>query len=452
MENQLICKCSFINFQDIFSYFFHSKNSLGKPKLVLVVLQLILIVSCFLPAKSFAVDTTAKELFSDYRQLVYQIRVIDVASGDKYSIGSGFSVSQDGHIATNFHVISSFVHEPDKYRLEYIQQNGTVESLKLLAIDVVHDLAIVKSAQSGGDYFKLSTDTLGKGNRIYSMGNPQDLGMTIIEGTFNGLVKLSRYRKILFSGSLNAGMSGGPTINERGEVIGVNVSKGGEQLSFLVPVNHVAKLLEQAENSELNQDFAIGIRDALLKDQELFYQLLLDAPIDLQPFGELLVPGKLNDSLKCWGHTVDEEDIKYEAVHRHCRAEDEIYINSDLYVGNMFYDYEWITTEELNRFQFYHFLQDRFSHGRLNNAYDEADVTEFRCHDRFMIMDSGSWKVSSCFRAYEKYEGLYDALLLMVSMEANDKSLIFKVGASGVSSDNAQAFFRRMVEAIQWKH
>lgn len=437
-----------INFPSVFTTRFHFNKS-SNPFFIL--LRFLLIGCCLLPSISIAADTTAKVLFSDLKKWVYQIRVIDVASGDKYSIGSGFLVSEEGHIATNFHVVSSYVHDPDKYRLEFTQHDGTTLPVSLLAIDVVHDLAIVKSNETGGDYLKLSTETLHKGNRIYSMGNPRDLGMTIIEGTYNGLVKNSRYRKILFSGSLNPGMSGGPTINEHGDVIGVNVSKGGEQISFLVPVMHVEALLDQAINNPSDRGFKSDIRAALFEDQQQFYQTLLSAPLDMQPLGELLVPGKLSESLRCWGHTVDEEDIKYEAVHRHCKSEDEIYISNNFFVGNFFYDYEWITTEELNRFQFYSFLQSRFSHNGLRSAYSEEDITEYRCHDRFLTTDAGSWKVSSCFRAYKDYEGLYDALLLMASVEENDKAAIFKAGASGVSSDNALAFFQRMMEAIQWK-
>ncbi|MBK6740318.1 MAG: hypothetical protein IPG64_22015 [Haliea sp.] len=51
------------------------------------------------------------------KQAVYQIRVIDVASGDQSGIRSGFQVSADGLIGTNFHVVSALVHEPRKYRL-----------------------------------------------------------------------------------------------------------------------------------------------------------------------------------------------------------------------------------------------------------------------------------------------------------------------------------------------
>src|SRR4029079_1182406 len=89
---------------------------------------------------------------------------------------------------------------------------------------------------------------LPKGERIYAMGNPLDLGFTIVEGTYNGLVDKSYDERIHFSGSINPGMSGGPVAASDGRVVGINVAKrlDGEQVGFLVPAKYAAVLLERA--------------------------------------------------------------------------------------------------------------------------------------------------------------------------------------------------------------
>ena len=394
----------------------------------------------------------ARALFAKANASVFQIRVIDLASGDKFSIGSGFRISGDGRIATNFHVVSSFVHEPEKFRLEAVDHLGGIEPLSLLAIDVVRDLAIVSDGTSTDYHLPLATTReLNNGDRIYSMGNPLDLGMTIIEGTYNGLVEHSSYRNILFSGSLNAGMSGGPALNAQGEVIGVNVAKGGEQISFVVPVERLQALLARSATPTPGSDFTAGIASDLLADQQHFYSAVLAATYTRKRLGDLEIAGELSPSLRCWGHSVDEPDMRYEAAHQHCTSQDQIFVSDDLYVGEFRYDVESLATRELNRFQFYNLLEERFEHRGFYNTNDVEAVTGFKCHDDAIALDSGNWKVSSCFRAYTQLEGLFDASMVMASLDYPHKAAVIKLAASGISKDNALRLLRDIAEAAAWK-
>ncbi len=211
-----------------------------------IFLQVIL---CLLfvspPVLASTGENEAKILYNKYQDSVYQIRVIEVASGEKSTIGSGFQITPEGHIATNYHVVSKLIHDPDLYRLEYVQPTGETRELTLLDVDVIHDLAIVRSADFHDASMPLGDAALENGTRIYSLGNPKDLGMSIVEGTYNGLLKESLYERIFFSGSINPGMSGGPAIDSEGDAIGVNVSvMRGNQLSFLVPVHYLKALLK----------------------------------------------------------------------------------------------------------------------------------------------------------------------------------------------------------------
>lgn len=395
-------------------------------------------------------EDAASRLFADSRQQVYQVRVIDRGSGDKSSIGSGFLVSSEGHLATNFHVVASYVHEPGKYRLEYIAHNGSSGTLTLADFDVIHDLAIVMIDKTVTRYLEPGTRSLSKGDRIYSIGNPQDLGMTIIEGNFNGLVKESRYRKLLFSGSLNPGMSGGPALDSDGRIIGINVSKGGEQLSFLVPVDHLKDLLDDVRSNGHTSEYQSRIQSALMAEQDAFYGPLLQKEWDMDALGDVLLPTQLDESLKCWGHTVDEEDILYEGVHQHCKSQDVIYLDDNFQTGSFSYDFEWMSAGELNRFQFYNLLESRYTHKSLDNSYEKEHSTNFSCHTDFISIDEQPWRISSCTRAYRKYDGLYDILLLMGSVGKNDRGLIIRLGATGISRKNAAALLDKFTGSIEW--
>ena len=395
---------------------------------------------------------TASKLFKQLKHQVYQIRVVDIESSDKNTIGSGFQISKNGHLATNFHVISSYVHEPKKFRLEYVSHDGSTGDIELLDVDVIHDLAIIKIKPLQKKYFRFNPKSLSKGERIYSMGNPHDLSMLIIEGNYSGQLQESRYKKILFSGSLNPGMSGGPAFDSNGKLIGVNVAKGGEQLSFLVPVAKLKILFRRSLKKGKEKDFQKLIKSDLLKDQENFYNRILTKKWKSEELGDVSISAKLDESLKCWGHTVDKEDYLYKGVHKHCRSEDRIYINQDMYSGTFSYDYEWITTAKLNRFQFYSQVEKRFKQTSLSNAYEEKNITNYVCDSHFVNISKHSWKVSTCMREYKKYRGLYDVLLLLVSVDLNDKALLMKAGMSGVSKDNGIKFIKQFLQEVKWKN
>ncbi|MCH9675493.1 MAG: serine protease [Gammaproteobacteria bacterium] len=396
----------------------------------------------------------ASDMFAKKRDLVFQVRVVDEASGDKSSIGSGFQVSPSGDIATNFHVVSSFVHEPGKSRLEVLDHSGQTLAATLVAIDVIHDLAVVRASVATEGYLTLQSRTLTKGERIFSMGNPQDLGMTIIEGNFNGPVKLTRLEKLLFSGSLNPGMSGGPAIDRFGKVVGINVSKGGEQLSFLVPAQALGRLLAKARlvTTPPSPDvFIAQIGAALVDDQSDYLAALANAEWEVDTFGDLVLPERIAPWIKCWGRTVQNEKVRFDSVRQYCQSQDSIYIKSGLSVGGVGYDYIWLTSDDLNRWQFYHAVEGRFTHRSQYNAFHERDVTKYDCHTEFLVLDDSNWKASTCVRAYKKYPELIDLSLLLASLSHRNKAAVIKFSVSGASGDNAFALVRRMLRTVQWR-
>ena len=403
-----------------------------------------------LPMQSNA-KSSASSLFEKYKPSVYQIKVIDIASGNKSTIGSGFQVSSDGLIATNYHVVSDFILDPDKFRIELLDHEEKTHELKLINFDIVHDLALIKTDTVAGSYFHLHEQSLAKGDRIFSLGNPHDLGMTIIEGTYNGLVEGSRYQKYLFSGSLNAGMSGGPATDSNGEVIGVNVSKGGEQISFLVPVMHLKKLIDRSDRPLTREEYTHHTFEALRDDQQAYYQMLLDKNWTTKSFMDYTLPDNIDKSLKCWGHTKSKEEFLYIDVHRHCQTEDRIYINNLFFTGGFSYDYKHITSKELNIFQFYELLEQNYEIEAFYNGNKE-DTTNFICQSSFTRLDDTKWKTTTCIREYIDYRGLYDAALLAIRVDHPRESLVIHMQTSGISQDNILKMHQRFLDLISWKN
>ena len=158
------------------------------------------------------------ELFERIKGRVAQVRIIERRSGTRSSIGSAFFVSPEGHAITNYHVVSSIVHHPEDYTAELVREGKDSEAVpvRLVDVDVVHDLAVIQQDGPVQDWFTLAAKAPPQGTRLFAMGNPHDLGTTIVEGTYNGLVQDALYEKVHFSGAINPGMSGGPTVTGDG--------------------------------------------------------------------------------------------------------------------------------------------------------------------------------------------------------------------------------------------
>ncbi len=179
------------------------------------------------------------------------IVTIVMAANDKpIAQGTGFVVASDGLLVTNYHVIETgdvaVVKFPD----------GTVLSADgVLASDKVRDLAIIKVH---GKIFQTLTlgnsDQVQVGEEVVAIGNPLSLESTVSNGIISGVrtSKKQGGRFLQTTAPISPGSSGGPLLNMRGEVVGINTMylEGGENLNFAIPVND-AKSLLQNRSAEL---------------------------------------------------------------------------------------------------------------------------------------------------------------------------------------------------------
>src|ERR1700681_3811328 len=171
-------------------------------------------------------SSAAQAIYAAAPPRLLQIRTLVADAGRQPWIGSGFLVSPDGLAITNYHVVSQVALEPKTYRLEYAAADGSHGDVSLLGVDLPNDLAIIRLDKHDAPYFAFDEAAMAgglpQGERLYSMGNPLDLGFTISEGTYNGLVGHSYNERIHFTGALNPGMSGGPTVTADGLIVGIN--------------------------------------------------------------------------------------------------------------------------------------------------------------------------------------------------------------------------------------
>lgn len=395
----------------------------------------------------------ASAVFDAFADSVTKVRVIERTSGAQATIGSGFFADEHGRLVTNYHVISKAVHDPDLFRVELSGDDGGSEPVEIIAVDVVHDLAVLASTTEGRASLRVAKSRPGQGTRLYSLGYPHDLGRTIIEGTYNGLLENRLHDKIHFSGSINPGMSGGPTIDEDGKVVGVNVETQGNQVGFLVPVEPIHAILERVHEPGYAPpaDFRGTIREQLWEHQNEYVDTLLDGPVETKTFGAFVLPAKMAPFLKCWGDADSDKTALHSQVSYECGTEDYVFVQEGHWAGMVNYRHHLIQSDTLDPFRFYSLYTKHFA-SEYNRTYDDPTrFTSYQCDTSLVDGQGGPLKVAFCMRALSGFEGLYDVFLKVALLGRNDAGAESALSLSNVSFESAQRVAERFLGAISWK-
>jgi len=171
------------------------------------------------------------------------------------SSGSGFILSEDGYVATNYHVVEGAT------AIKVITHDGTEYPATLVGKDSNNDLAVLKVEATG-----LSAATLGSsndlviGDMVVAIGNPLgELASTQTVGYVSGIDRevstdsLTTISMIQTDAAINPGNSGGPLFNMHGQVIGITTAKYSgttgsgasiEGIGFAIPIDDVVPLID----------------------------------------------------------------------------------------------------------------------------------------------------------------------------------------------------------------
>ncbi|MDR2092640.1 MAG: serine protease [Azoarcus sp.] len=411
-----------------------------------------------------SLSAAAERVFGEAQPRLLQIRTVLKSAQKQASIGSGFLVSTDGRALTNYHVLALHALEPTLYQIEYRAADGSRGSLRLLAIDIDNDLAVVQlDAPSGKpfeafDFARAAVEgRLVKGERLFSMGNPLDLGFTIVEGTYNGRVDKSYQAREHFTGVLNPGMSGGPTVTGDNRVVGVNVARSidGDLVSFLAPAEAAVRLLEKARSG--GEMDAAAVRGEIGAQMDV-WQKAFFAALEAQGFRETaLGPYRVAESkadwFNCWAHTNRDEWRKLRILinRSSCNTHTQLFLGNDVYAGGMEISHAYFKSVDLDALQFSRRLRARHPYfpGGASNRY-----TPFRCHDDFLASGEGSpqrpaLRVSWCARGYRDFPGLYDVSVVAVTQDHDREALVSNATLTGVQFGNALAFTRGFLAALK---
>ena len=171
--------------------------------------------------------------------------------------GSGFIISQDGYILTNYHVIEDA--NEGGYDITVLTYDGTKYTASIVGYEQDNDIAVLKIEASGLDAVTIGdSDAMSVGDTVYAVGNPLgELQYTMTSGMVSALDRdisstdqttgvVTTISMFQIDAAVNSGNSGGPVYNSRGEVIGVVTAKysstGVEGLGFAIPINDAVSI------------------------------------------------------------------------------------------------------------------------------------------------------------------------------------------------------------------
>ncbi len=399
--------------------------------------------------------SNTEKIFSQNKNSLFQIRVVDRESDSKSSIGSGFLVRDEFSVATNYHVISTVIADPEKYQILFVREDDSEGELEIEDFDIVNDLAVLKSIEPLGVPIPFASEQANKGALIYALGNPLDLGMTIVPGTFNGLADHAYYERIHFSGSINSGMSGGPVLNQAGELIGINVATAGNQVSFLVPASKLKSLVESFDSEKAQISLSEKAETQLYESQKNLIGKLLEKPWPTDKLGLTQVIGEIPGLVSCWGRSSrdDQRDNPIVEISKGCSLQDSIYISRSMTTGSLEYEFYWIEANGVDDKKFVRYLSKNMGGFPANRA-GKDDVSEFQCHEDFTQIPSEK-KLSSvaksvfCVRRYKKFSSLFDVFYIRLARR-NENAFISHFTLAGVSQESAKHFSRVFFESVTW--
>ena len=183
---------------------------------------------------------TSSQVYDMVSKSMVRIDAYD-KSGHRYSLGSGFFISNDGKIATNYHVINGAYN----LKVTLYSDNSTYTVSKVLGYNSAEDVAIIQISKTNTPCLEISTEPLNTGDTVYTLGSPLGVMNIFSVGIVsNPSIKISGIDCIAITAPISSGNSGGPLINQYGQVVGINTLTipDAQNLNFAIKAKQITSL------------------------------------------------------------------------------------------------------------------------------------------------------------------------------------------------------------------
>ena len=230
---------------------------------------------------SFAKDNTALSAVDIYKKVAPAVVMVSTKTVQSVNgwfqqetegMGSGFIINEEGYILTNYHVIDG------AKEVTVTLSDGREVTASVVNYDSDKDIAMIKineEVKVPGVVELGDSDALQPGEEVVAIGNPlsKELSSTLTKGIISALNRNVETQSgvstnlIQTDTAINAGNSGGPLINTKGQVIGINTLKasdGAEGIGFAIPINDVKEKIDSLSKPILNLGVSVRVVDETL--------------------------------------------------------------------------------------------------------------------------------------------------------------------------------------------
>ena len=195
----------------------------------------------------FSVSLTApvsaqapREIAQDLKAALISISTFKDSA--ELAAGSGFVISGDGLVATNYHVIEG----GDRITVK-TSTGETFGRVSVIDADQRRDIAVLRLPTRGLSALEFAAlESVEVGDNVYAMGNPLGLEATFSSGIVSADRIIDGVQVFQITAPISSGSSGGPVVNVDGEVIGIAsaLMEGGQNINFVIPIKYVQGLLD----------------------------------------------------------------------------------------------------------------------------------------------------------------------------------------------------------------
>lgn len=358
--------------------------------------------------------------FNALKPALFKVRTSASEEWNKNSYGTAFVVNKNGLLITNYHFLADALWSPQKNKV-WVDLSDTSLQAEILKVDFINDLVLLRVNHKFTPSLNLSAQQPKQDDQLYSLGLNESLTLTSVSQVYNGIKNKGSYRLIELTSPLGGGMSGGPIVNTKNEVVAINVfyDRYWQALSFGVPVQSAIDLINAVSKESFKQEDPL----TSLKNQL--------AATDKSIRNELVQTFHINKKLTCVKlpnfstekdqvNYLDKRTKFYDSEYEGCESFQSISMGNNLEVGHYDISFSIYKNNSKNFISWHNFKGANWNPAtRLVKTFDKEMPFNFaqpKCiRERVENKDKKIKTISVCYQQLLPLTEFYNANILIHS-------------------------------------